>query len=48
MPPGATGSRFSTCPDVPERELQAPGGTVETDEDIATAALREFYEETGI
>jgi len=48
MPPGATGSRFSTSPEFPALELQAPGGTVETDEDIAAAALREFYEETGI
>jgi len=35
-------------PDFPEVELQVPGGTVETGEDIAAAALREFSEETGI
>ena len=35
-------------PDFPEVALQVPGGTVETGEDIAAAALREFSEETGI
>jgi 8-oxo-dGTP pyrophosphatase MutT (NUDIX family) len=34
-------------PDFPSLELQVPGGTVEPGEDIATAATREFEEETG-
>lgn len=35
-------------PDFPEIEFQVPGGTVEPGEATATAALREFTEETGL
>lgn len=35
-------------PDFPDVPLQVPGGTVEPDETIGAAALREFREETGI
>lgn len=34
-------------PDFPAVQLQVPGGTVESDEDIVAAAAREFEEETG-
>ena len=35
-------------PDFPEVELQVPGGTIESGENVADAALREFQEETGV
>ena len=35
-------------PDFPEIALQVPGGTVEHEETVGRAALREFAEETGL
>ncbi len=37
-----------THPESPEAGIQVPGGTVEPDEDIAEAALREATEESGL
>lgn len=35
-------------PDFPDVLWQVPGGTVEPEEDVAEAAVREFVEETGL